>query len=164
VDAKVGRKLLKDAKHLDEIELQRQDNEYVEPDMFLTSSDVASIIRDFSLNIEQSRALKIICNHAAGHHLPDDAQLLMGVFGAGGIGKSTLIGVIRVWFKRNGREKELIVTATTGSAAVKVKGRTVHAAASIPIERSDGKKLGGLKKNQIEAWGLRRYILSHLHK
>jgi len=159
VDAKVVRKLLKDAKYLDEIELQRQDNEYVEPDMFLTGSDIASIIRDFSLNTEQSRALKIICNHAAGRHLPDDAQLLMGVFGAGGTGKSTLIEAIRLWFKRNGREKELIVTATTGSAAVKVKGRTVHAAASIPIERSDGKKLGGLKKNQVEAWGLRRYMI-----
>jgi hypothetical protein len=159
VDAKVVRKLLKDAKHLDEIELQRQDNEYVEPDMFLTGSDIASIIRDFSLNTEQSRVLKIICNHAAGHRLPDDAQLLMGVFGAGGTGKSTLIEAIQVWFRRNGREKELIVTATTGSAAVKVKGRTVHAAASIPIERSDGKKLGGLNKQQVEAWELRRYMI-----
>src|SRR5579859_5861401 len=46
-----------------------------------------------------------------------------------------------------------------GSAAVKIKGCTVHAAASIPIERSDGKKMGRLKKNQVEAWGLRQYMI-----
>ena len=53
----------------------------------------------------------------------------------------------------------MIVTATTGGAAVKVKGCTVHAAASITIERSNGKKMGRPKKNQVEAWGLNQYMI-----
>ena len=83
----------------------------------------------------------------------------MGVLGAGGTGKSTLIEAIRLWFRQNHRERELIVTAMTGSAAVKIKGSTVHSAASIPIETSDGKKMGKLKKQQLEAWKHRRYMI-----
>src|SRR5579859_4635934 len=73
----------------------------------------------------------------------------MGVFGDGGTGKSTLIEAVRVWFKRNSRGNELIVTGTTGSAAVKVNGSTVHSAVCIPIETSDRKRVGKLmpKKN-----------------
>jgi len=83
----------------------------------------------------------------------------MGVFGAGGTGKSTLIEALRTWFRRNHREKELIVTATTGSAAVKIGGTTVHAAISIPIETSDGKRVGRLKDKQIQAWNDVHYMI-----
>jgi len=76
----------------------------------------------------------------------------MAVLRAGGTGKSTLIEAIRTWFRRNGRGKELIVTATTGSAAVKINGLTVHSTVSISIETSDGKRLGKLKKHQLDAW------------
>jgi hypothetical protein len=47
--------------------------------------------------------------------------------------------------------KELIVTATTGSAAVEINGSMVHSTASIPIETSDGKRIGKLKKHQRDA-------------
>jgi hypothetical protein len=49
----------------------------------------------------------------------------MGVFGEGGTGKSRLINAIRAWFRWNGREKELVVTASTATAAVKIGGTTV---------------------------------------
>jgi PIF1-like helicase len=84
----------------------------------------------------------------------------MGVLGAGGTGKSTLIEAIRVWFKQNNQAKELIVTATTGSAAVKIAGTTVHLAVSIPMEKSDGKKVGKLKENQIKVWQEARYMIT----
>src|SRR5579859_7671788 len=84
----------------------------VEPDVFLTNSDINTVIDEFSLNPEQTRAFRIICNHALRHYLPQDPQLLLGVFGAGGTGKSTLIEALRVWFRRNNRDSELIVTAT----------------------------------------------------
>ena len=64
----------------------------------------------------------------------------------GGTGKSTLIEAIRTWFRRNDHGKELIVMAMTGSTAVKINGSTVHSAASIPIETSDGKTKRKLKK------------------
>ena len=76
--------------------------------------------------------------------MPSDSHLLMGVFGEGGTGKSRLINALRSWFRRNGRKEELIVTATTGTAAVKIKGSTVHTAVSILMETSDGKKKGKL--------------------
>ena len=161
MDTKVIRKLLKDVQLEDEDTIQHLQHDDIQPDIFLTDSesDIASIIRHFSLNTEQSRALRIICNHALGNHPPHEPQLLMAVLGAGGTGKSTLIEAIRAWFRRNGRGKELIVTATTGSAAVKINGSTVHSAASIPIETSDGKRMGKLKKHQRDAWEHRQYMI-----
>src|SRR5579859_7299275 len=131
----------------------------VEPDVFLTNSDINTVIDEFSLNPEQTRAFRIICNYALGHYLPQDAQLLLGVFGAGGTGKSTLIEALQVWFRRNNRDRELIVTATTGSAAVKIGGTTVHTAVSIPIETPDGKRVGNLKEKQINAWREAQYMI-----
>jgi thymidylate kinase len=83
----------------------------------------------------------------------------MGVLGVGGTGKSTLIKAIRTWFRTNGRGEELIVIATTGSAAVKINGSTVHSAVSIPIESPDGRRMGKLKKHQREAWEHRQYVI-----
>lgn len=161
VDPKVIKKLLKDVQLEDENTIRRSQHDDIEPDIFLTESqfDIASVIRDFSLNTEQSRALRIVCNHALGNHPVQEPQLLIAVLGAGGTGKSTLIEAIRTWFRRNGRGKELIVTATTGSAAVKINGSTVHSAASIPIETSDGKRMGKLKKHQLNAWEHRQYMI-----
>jgi PIF1-like helicase len=85
--------------------------------------------------------------------------LLLGAFGAGGTGKSTLIEVIHVWVRWNHREKELIMTATTGSAAVKIGGTTLHTAFSIPIETPDGKRVGKLKKKQMEVWKQAQYMI-----
>jgi PIF1-like helicase len=151
--------LLKNSEMREEIRIRDQQNEDVTPGVFLTGSDITSLIRDFSLNANQARAFRIICNHALGHHLPAELQLLMGVFGEGGTGKSRLIEAIRVWFKRNSRGNELIVAATTGTAAVKIKGSTVHSAVSIPIEIDDGKRLGKLSPAQLEAWAERRYMV-----
>jgi hypothetical protein len=159
VDTKAIRKLLKEVQLSDERTLVHPSSANVGPDVFITSSDITSVIDEFSLNSKQSSAFRVVCNHALGHHPSQDPQLLMGVFGAGGTGKSRLIDAIRVWFRRNGREKELIVTATTGSAAVKIAGTTVHSAVSIPIENPDGKRVGKLKAKQIRAWNDAQYMI-----
>jgi len=159
VDPKAIRKLLRKVQLLDETALQELPSANVEPDVFLTNSDINMVIDEFSLSPKQTRAFRIICNHALGHYPPQDPQLLMGVFHAGGTGKSTLIEAIRAWFKRNSREKELIVTATTGSAAVKIGGTTVHAAVSIPIETADGKRVRKLKEKQLKAWREAQYMI-----
>jgi hypothetical protein len=159
-DINALRKLLKKAEMQQQgLIVHNQLNEEITPGVFISGSDTDSLIRDFSLNSNQSRAFRIICNHALGHHLPSESQLLMGVFGEGGTGKSRLIDAIRVWFSRNHRGKELIVAATTGTAAIKIKGSTVHSAVSIPIETTDGKRLGKLSPTQIEAWGDRQYMV-----
>jgi hypothetical protein len=106
VDPKAVRKLLQDVQLLDDNALQEPSPTTVDvkPDVYLTNSDIDSIIDEFSLNPEQTRAFRIICDHALGHYPGESqgSQLLMGVFGAGGTGKSTLIDAIRTWFRRNG--------------------------------------------------------------
>jgi hypothetical protein len=165
VDTKAIRKLLKEVQLLDENALvEHPTGANGEPDVYLTNSDIDTVINEFSLNPEQTRAFRIVCNHALGRSPPNEGstnQLLMGVLGPGGTGKSTLIEAIRVWFRRNHREKELIVTATTGSAAVKIGGSTVHTAVSIPIEKGDrkGAQVGTLKGKQIKAWNEAQYMV-----
>lgn len=159
IDTKLVGKLLKEAENFEEKSAQTRDNDDIVPGVFLNGSDISSLIQDFSLNAEQALAFRIICNHALGHHLPSEPQLLMGVLGEGGTGKSRLINAIRTWFRLNGRANELIVAATTGSAAVKIRGSTVHSAVSIPIETSDGNKRGKLTPAQLGAWSLRRYMV-----
>jgi hypothetical protein len=161
VDIKAVRKPLKDIQLLDENLFQDSPAANIEPDVYLTNYNIKTVIDEFSLNPEQTRAFRIICNHALGHYPPheDSNQLLMGVFGAGGTGKSTLIEALQVWFKQNHREKELIVSATTGSAAVNIGGTTVHTGVLIPIEKGDGKRMGKLKENQIKAWKEAQYMI-----
>jgi len=137
---------------------QQQDKDII-PGISITGSDINSLIRNFKLNAQQALAFRIICNHVLGHHLPSEPQLLMGVFGEGGTGKSHLIDAIRTWFKQNQREKEVIVAATTGTAAVKIKGSTVHSVVSIPIDDGEGKKMDKLSNIQKGAWAERHYMV-----
>jgi len=53
----------------------------------------------------------------------------------------------------------LIVTATTGSAAVKINGWTVDSAVCIPIETSDGKRVSKLTPKKIDEWTERPYMI-----
>ena len=57
-----------------------------------------AIIHQFSLNTEQILALRIVAEHVSAQHIDSFNQLLMGIFGEGGTGKSTLIEAIRIWF------------------------------------------------------------------
>lgn len=76
-------KLMKEAAEEEETHAQTQDTEDVIPGVFLTGSDISSMVHNFSLNTEQALAFRIICNHTLGHHQPSDRHLLMGVFGEG---------------------------------------------------------------------------------
>jgi len=71
----------------------------------------------------------------------------MGVFGEGGTGKSCLIGAICAWFALLNRQNELMVTATTGTAAFNVGGITLHSAANLPIGKQKKKNIGRIKRN-----------------
>src|SRR5205814_4045431 len=99
--------------------------------------DEASLIADaFTLNVEQRRAFHLIADqtlHRQG--LPN--QLLMGIFGEAGTGKTQVIKAVQAWFTRLNRSNELLVTATTGTAAINIDGRTVHNATGIAIEMGD---------------------------
>jgi len=109
------------------------------PHIFLTDGTqiargIQMIVRQFNLNNDQAFAFQIIVDHTIGRSKVG-TQLRMGIFGEGGTGKSTLIDAIRAWFKFCGREQEPVVTATTGAAASKINGSTVHSATGIPFQR-----------------------------
>jgi hypothetical protein len=82
------------------------------------------------LNERQKLVLQIVCDQALGEGKVGE-QLLLGVFGEGGTGKTRVINAIRDWFSMAGRGQELEITATTGAAAFGAKGTTVHSALAI---------------------------------
>src|SRR5271154_3692295 len=95
------------------------------------------------------------------HQVSDNArsdserQLLMGLFGEGGTRKSRVINAIRKWFQVRGMSDELLITATTGAAAVKIGGRTLHSAIGL---RKDG-KVNRVSKKVMDLWFNRHYLI-----
>jgi hypothetical protein len=104
-------------------------------------SSIQTIAQRLSLNRNQGIALEILAKHASDTSAMDGSnQLLMGVFGEAGTGKSTVIEAMREWFKGQRREEELIITATTGAAASHIGAMTLHSATGISIEEYDALK------------------------
>ena len=114
-------------------------------------------VEEFHLNEEQTLAFRIIANHIIGQSKFGD-QLRMGIFGEGGTGKSQLIMAIRAWFCHLGKSESLVITATTGIAAFKINGTTVHSGVGIHVEKGDH---GGQKvtEERRTAWINRRYLI-----
>src|SRR5205814_1656344 len=109
----------------------------ISPRVFLTDGTddepaITHIISRFTLNTAQEYAFRIIAYHALDKRKVGP-QLRMGVFGEGGTGKSRLIAAIRAWFADFNRQKELVVTAMTETAAFNVKGTAFHSAINLPI-------------------------------
>jgi hypothetical protein len=94
IDTKVLGNLVKEVEKNEETrEYHKQQDREVVPSVFIRGTNIDSLIHDFSLNTKQQLAFRIICNHAVGIHPPEEPQLLMGVFGEGGTGKSRLINL-----------------------------------------------------------------------
>ena len=130
------------------------------PHVFLTDGTddepaIMAIVHKFTLNKEQERAFRIIAYHSLGRSKVGP-QLRMGVFGEGGTGKSCLIAAICAWFAMLNRQNELMVTATTGTAAFHVRGTTLHSAANLPIGKQGKKKIGNKKANE---WANCHYLV-----
>ena len=137
-----------------------------EPFVFMTGpaemkAAIQIVVDKYTLNREQARAFSIIAEHSLGQS-KIGSQLLMGTFGEGGTGKSRVIEAIREWFTMINRDKRLIITATTGAAATKINGSTLHSAAAIPVETGDGEKqirTGKATDKQISLWKELDYII-----
>jgi len=115
---------------------------------------IDGIVSEFSLNTEQARAFRLIANHTLQReNMPD--QLLMGLFGEAGTGKSRVVEAVRMWFKQINREQELIVTATTGTAAFTIRGVILHSAVGIGIDE-------GERSTKISAKKTRGFVIAAL--
>src|SRR5205814_1863026 len=87
---------------------------------------------------------------------------LMGIFGEGGTGKTRMIQAVRTWFEVLDRRNELVITATTGTAAFKIKGNTLHSAVGIPIEFGDNRTALTTKviHKKASEWRERRFLIA----
>jgi hypothetical protein len=103
-------------------------------------------------NPEQARALRIIGKHVLEK---SSEQLLMYISGVGGTGKSHVISSVHKLFHKLGRDRELLLSAPTGIAAVLIGGYTIHALTYLPKtkqQKSPAEKLH-------EIWRHARYLV-----
>jgi hypothetical protein len=133
--------------------------------VYLTYNDHAiamkNIIKEFQLNDEQTLPFSIVANHSIGESKVGP-QLLMGVLGEGGTGKSRVIDAIRSWFETIHIRDELVVTATTGAAAHNINGTTLHSAVSIgytPDGDGSTSSIRAISANKIKEWENQKYII-----
>jgi hypothetical protein len=71
-------------------------------------------------------------------------QLLLYVGGSGGVGKSWLIQAIEKLFQLMEDHHSLCITASTGSAAANINGRTIHSAVGLNIRGYCSQKIENL--------------------
>ena len=87
--------------------------------------DIDEIINEFTLNTEQARAFRIICEHSLEK---GKEPLRMYLGGAGGTGKSRVIHALKEFFIRRNQMRRFRLASYTGVAARNISGMTVHAA------------------------------------
>jgi len=75
-----------------------------------------------------------------GPRAPEANQHLHYVGGEGGTGKSRIIHAIVDLFRRRGEAHRVVVTASSGAAAAKIGGVTVHSALGLGVDRGGRKR------------------------
>ncbi len=92
----------------------------------------------FTLNHKQSIALRLMCRQLDRicYDERGTAQLFQFIGGEGGTGKSRVIRALAALFVGKGMPSRLLVTATSGTAAARVDGITIHSACGLSIESS----------------------------
>lgn len=85
-----------------------------------------NVIDDLDIrgNKEQERAVRIVGEHFISE---TEEQMLCHVSGPGGTGKSHVVRAIVELFKRCGASEKLMMSASTGCAAILIDGYTLHA-------------------------------------
>ncbi|XP_044717275.1 PIF1-like helicase domain-containing protein [Hirsutella rhossiliensis] len=110
------------------------------------------LTRRLTLNRKQAIALSIICRHLdlmrRGDGGGDVSQLCQFVGGEGGTGKSRVIEALVGLFAAKGISSRLLITATSGTAAARVNGITIHPPAASPgprAGREHGEEVDGVR-------------------
>ena len=96
------------------------------------------LVESFTLNRRQSIAVRLICRQLDRICRDEQGtpQLCQFIGGEGGTGKSRIIEVIAKLFVSKGMPHRLLVTATSGIAAAKINGVTIHSACKFSKEGS----------------------------
>ena len=98
----------------------------------------------FTLNRRQSIAFRLICHQLdrIGRDERRTPQLCQFIGGEGGTGKSRIIEAIIKLFAGKGIPHRLLVTATSGTAAARINGVTIHSACNFS---KDGSRIHSYK-------------------
>ncbi|KAM4058160.1 PIF1-like helicase [Hirsutella rhossiliensis] len=94
-----------------------------------------------TLNKKQAIAFSILCRHLDSMRQGDGgdvSQLCQFVGGEGGTGKSRVIGALVGLFAAKGISSRLLITATSGTAAARVNGITIHSACGFTKDQGPG--------------------------
>ncbi|KAL8281707.1 hypothetical protein RB600_008933 [Gaeumannomyces tritici] len=88
------------------------------------------LAESFTLNRKQSAAFRIICRQLdrVRRNERGTPQLCQFIGGEGGTGKSRIIEALGELFASRGMSHRLLVTATSGTAAARINGVTIHSA------------------------------------
>ncbi|KAF8123676.1 hypothetical protein EV363DRAFT_1114582, partial [Boletus edulis] len=106
------------------------------------------IIRDFSLNVEQKRAFKLVTEQST---LDRPSPLRMYIGGPGGTGKTRVIQAIQEYFNRVGQSRWFRVCSFMGVAARNIYGSTLHAALNLN-DRKGSKMSAKARRDLITKW------------
>ncbi|OAQ60809.1 ATP-dependent DNA helicase PIF1 [Purpureocillium lilacinum] len=110
--------------------------------------------RRLTLNKRQSIAFLIICRHLDmmhGNETANAGQLCQFVGGEGGTGKSRVIEALVGLFAARGISNRLLITATSGTAAARINGITIHSACGFTKDQGT---LGGNASRGVDGVSL----------
>ncbi|KAL8326728.1 hypothetical protein RB597_003174 [Gaeumannomyces tritici] len=88
------------------------------------------LAESLTLNGRQSIAVQLVCRQLDRIRLDErgTSQLCLFIGGEGGTGKSRVIEAVAALFASKGIGHRLLVTATSGTAAARIEGVTIHSA------------------------------------
>ena len=110
----------------------RQDIPVIEPEHEV---NIAEIIANWNLNVEQARAFHIVAEHSLQLR---SEPLHMYLGGPGGTGKSRVIKALQYFLDSRAQSRQLRLTSYTGVAACNISGMTLHSASSIKQKHKSG--------------------------
>jgi hypothetical protein len=116
------------------------------------------VAESLTLNRRQSIAFQLLCRHLDRVHRGESnvPQLCQFVGGEGGTGKSRVIEALVALFGVKGMAHRLLVTATSGTAAARINGITIHAACNVSVDSSStAPKSGSTEKPVLSSRSLR---------
>ncbi len=118
--------------------------------------NVDQVIQEWTLNLEQSHAFRIIAEHSL-EDKPKALRMFLG--GQGGTGKSRVINALKSFFEKRNQKRRFRLASYTGVAARNISGMTLHAALLL---NQRGRRGNRSKSNRdlVSMWQGVDYLLS----
>lgn len=87
------------------------------------------MIIEYGFNVEQSRAFRLVAEHAFSNAYTDPLRLFIN--GLGGTGKSRIINALKDLFERTHQSRHFRLASYTGIAARNIAGMTLHSSLAL---------------------------------